>query len=59
MSYNNFDFEPIFNNGEKSKIERKVRHESTLIKQMIYFLMFTILNAGYLMLHICIIMVLK
>ena len=56
---NNFDFEPIFNNVGKSKIERKVRHESTLTKQMIYFLMFTILNAGYLMLHICIIMVLK
>ena len=48
LSYNNFDFEPIFNNGGKSKIVRKVRHESTLTKQMIYFFMFTILNAGYL-----------
>ena len=49
---NNFDFEPIFNNVGKSKIERKVRHESTLTKQMIYFLMFTILNAGYLISYV-------
>ena len=45
LSYNNFNFEPIFNNG-KSKTEEKVMHESTLTKQMLYFLMFTILNAG-------------
>lgn len=48
LSYNNFNFEPIFQTGmESSKNERKIRHESTLTKQTVYFLMFTALNAGY------------
>ena len=47
LSYNNFDFEPIFTRKrEKSKAQRKVRHEPTVVKQTIYFMIMTFLNLG-------------
>ena len=48
LSYNNFDFEPIFTKKDKkSKAQKKVRHEPTVVKQTIYFLIMTSLNLGY------------
>ena len=45
MSYNNFDFEQIYSKkDEKSKAWKKVRHEPTVVKQTIYFLIMTSLN---------------
>ena len=47
LSYNNFDFEPIFTKkNEKSQARKKVRHEPTVVKQTIYFLIMTSLNLG-------------
>jgi len=47
LSYNNFDFEPIFSKKEeKSKARKKIRHEPTVVKQTIYFLIMTSLNLG-------------
>ena len=43
LSYNQFDFEPIFT---KKKAHQRVRHESTMVKQGIYFLIMTTLNMG-------------
>ena len=48
LSYNNFDFEPIFTRKkDKSKAQKKVRHEPTVVKQTIYFLIMTLLNLWY------------
>ena len=47
LSYNHFDFEPIFTKkDDKSKAQKKVRHEPTVVKQTIYFLIMTSLNLG-------------
>ena len=47
LSYNNFDFELILERKkEKSKAQKKVRHEPTVVKQTIYFLIMTFLNLG-------------
>ena len=47
LSYNNFDFEPIFaRKDKKSKARKKVKHEPTVVKQTIYFLIMTSLNLG-------------
>ena len=48
LSYNNFDFGPIFKHGEKAKKEKRgEKHQPSFVKQTIYFMLFTILNLGY------------
>ena len=48
LSYNQFDFGPIFKNGEKAKEEKRgEKHQPSFVKQMIYFMLFTMLNQGY------------
>jgi len=48
LSFNQFDFGPIFKCGEKAKIEkRKEKHQPSFAKQMIYFIIFTVLNLGF------------
>ena len=48
LSYNQFDFGPIFKHGEKAKEEKRgEKHQPSFVKQMIYFMLFTILNLGY------------
>ena len=48
LSYNQFDFGPIFKNGEKAKEEKRgEKHQPSFVKQMIYFILFTMLNLGY------------
>ena len=48
LSYNQFDFGPIFKHGGKAKEEeRGEMHQPSFVKQMIYFILFTILNLGY------------
>ena len=44
LSYNQFDFGPIFKHGEKAKEEK---HQPSFVKQLMYFLLFTVLNLGY------------
>ena len=44
LSYNQFDFEPIFTKNKKD--QKRVRHEPTMVKQSIYFLIMVILNIG-------------
>ena len=44
LSYNQFDLEPIFT--EKKALQKRVRHESTMVKQGIYFFIMTILYLG-------------
>ena len=47
LSYNSFDFGQIFSKkDDKSKAKKKVRHEPTVVKQTIYFLIMTSLNLG-------------
>ena len=46
LSYNQFDFGPIFKHGEQVKDERREKHEPSFVKQMIYFILFMILNLG-------------
>ena len=47
LSYNNFDFEPIFARKDKKfKARKKDKHEPTAVKQTIYFLIMTSLNLG-------------
>ena len=48
LSYNQFDFGPIFKNGEKAKEEKRgEKHQPSFVKQMIYFMLFIMLNLGY------------
>ena len=48
LSYNQFDFGPIFKHGEKAmKEKRGEKHQPSFVKQTIYFMLFTILNMGY------------
>ena len=49
LSYNNFDFGPIFSMKQSSKKKNSMeqKHESTFIKQTLYFLLFCFLNLGY------------
>ena len=48
LSFNQFDFGPIFKDGEKDKIEkREEKHQPSFAKQMIYFIIFTVLNLGF------------
>ena len=48
LSYNQFDFGPIFKHGTKAKIEKKgEKHQPSFAKQMIYFILFTVLNLGF------------
>ena len=49
LSYNQFDFGPIFKHGEKFMKEKRgeKHHQPSFMKQMIYFILFTILNLGY------------
>ena len=44
LSYNQFDLEPIFT--KKNAQLKRVRHEPTMVKQGIYFLIMTTLNLG-------------
>ena len=45
MSYNNFDFEPIFGKKKEATNEKQnVGHESTFMKQTLYFLLTLVLN---------------
>ena len=46
LSYNNFDLEQIFALKKKGKLKARDMHESTFIKQLIYFIIFTFLNFG-------------
>ena len=45
LSYNNFDFGQIFTNRKSNSGENQ--HESTFFKQAVYFILFTLLNFGY------------
>ena len=48
LSYNQFDFGPIFKHGEKAREEKKrEKHQSSFMKQMIYFILFMVLNLGF------------
>ena len=48
LSYNQFDFGPIFKHGKKAmKEKREEKHQPSFVKQMIYFILFTMLNLGY------------
>ena len=48
LSYNQFNFGPIFKRGEKAKEEKKgEKHQPSFAKQMIYFILFTVLNLGF------------
>ena len=48
LSYNQFNFGPIFKHGEKAKEEKKgEKHQPSFAKQMIYFILFTVLNLGF------------
>ena len=48
LSYNQFDFGPIFKHGDKAKEERRgEKHQPSFAKQMIYFILFTVLNLGF------------
>ena len=49
MSYNQFDFGPIFKHGKKAREEKEKRREAipSFMKQMIYFILFIVLNLGY------------
>ena len=44
LSYNQFDFGPIFKHGEKAKEEK---HQPSFVKQLMYFILFIVLNLGY------------
>ena len=46
ISYNNFDFEPIFGKKKNGSSDEKenVGHESTFMKQTLYFLITLVLN---------------
>ena len=53
LSYNQFDFGPIFKNGEKAKEEkREEKHQPSFVKQTIYFMLFTMLNLGYVIVNV-------
>ena len=45
LSYNQFDFGPIFKHGDKAKEEEK--HQPSFVKQLLYFILFIMLNLGY------------
>ena len=48
LSYNQFDFGPIFKHGEKAKIDKRgEKHQPSFVKQMIYLILFTVLNLGF------------
>ena len=48
LSYNQFDFGPIYKLGEKAKEEKRgEKHQPSFVKQMIYLMLFTMLNLGY------------
>ena len=50
LSYNQFDLEPIFT--KKNALQKRVRHEPTMVKQGIYFLIMTTLNLGYMIISL-------
>ena len=50
LSYNQFNFGPIFTHGDKAKAKEEKRgekHQPSFAKQMIYFILFTVLNLGF------------
>ena len=48
LSYNQFNFGPIFKHGEKAKEERRgEKHQPSFVKQLMYFILFIVLNLGY------------
>ena len=48
LSYNQFDFGPIFKHGDKAMEERKgEKHQPSFMKQLFYFILFIVLNLGY------------
>ena len=48
LSYNQFNFGPIFKHGGKAKEEKRgEKHQPSFAKQMIYFILFTVLNLGF------------
>ena len=48
LSYNQFDFGPIFKHGDKAKEERRgEKHQPSFVKQLLYFILFIVLNLGY------------
>ena len=48
LSYNHFDFGPLFSGEDKVRKEKREqeKHQPTFVKQMVYFMLFTILNLG-------------
>ena len=44
LSHHQFDFEPIFT--RKKVLQKRVRHEPTMVKQGLFFLLMTTLNMG-------------
>ena len=47
LSYNQFNFGPIFKQGDKAKKEKRVeKHQPSFVKQLIYFILFSVLNLG-------------
>ena len=48
LSYNQFDFGPIFKHEEKANKERRgEKHQPSFVKQLLYFILFIVLNLGY------------
>ena len=48
LSYNQFDFGSIFKHEKKANIEKRgEKHQPSFAKQLIYFILFTILNLGF------------
>merc|ERR1711894_278014 len=46
LSYNSFNLAPVLNLRKNSEKEEDQIHESTFVKQLIYFLLMTTMNAG-------------
>ena len=48
LSYNHFDFGPLFSAEDEVRKEKREqeKHQPTFFRQMVYFLLFTILNLG-------------
>ena len=48
LSYNQFDFGPIFKHEEKANKERRgEKHQPSFVKQLLYFILFIVLNLGF------------
>ena len=50
LSYNDLDLEPVLEEGIKgksSKAKDRPLHEPTFMKQLLYFILMTMMNVGY------------